>query len=61
VKVEGAESQQIAGRVVGGRFSAKIISPAGEQMREYLASDGAIVADEGVAHHYYFLARQAGR
>jgi hypothetical protein len=59
VKVQGAGAEQIKGRVVGGRFSAQIVSPAGEMMREYLAGDGAVVADEGVAHQYYFLARRA--
>jgi hypothetical protein len=58
VNVQGGESQKIAGRVVGGRFTARIVSPAGEMMREYLASDGAVLIDEGVAHHYYFLARR---
>jgi hypothetical protein len=59
VKVQGADAEQIKGRVVGGRFSAQIVSPAGEMMREYLAGDGAVVSDEGVAHQYYFLARRA--
>ncbi len=59
VQVKGASAEQIKGRVVGGRFSAQIVSPAGEQMREYLAGEGAVVADEGVAHQYYFLARRA--
>jgi hypothetical protein len=27
-------------------------------MREYLASPGAIVLDDGLAHQYYFLARR---
>jgi hypothetical protein len=60
VNVSGAQKEQIAGRVVGSRFSAKIISAEGEMMREYLSSDGAVVADEGVAHHYYFLAQRVG-
>jgi hypothetical protein len=59
VRVQGASSEQIKGRVVGGRFSAQIVSPAGEMMREYLAGDGAVVVDEGVAHQYYFMARRA--
>lgn len=59
VRVQGASAEQIKGRVVGGRFSAQIVSPAGEMMREYLAGDGAVVVDEGVAHQYYFLARRA--
>lgn len=59
VAVQGPDPQRIAGRVVGGRFSARILSGAGEQMREYLASEGAVLLDEGVAHHHYFLARRA--
>ena len=59
VRVQGADAGQIKGRVVGGRFSAQIVSPAGEMMREYLAGDGAVVVDEGVAHQYFFLARRA--
>jgi hypothetical protein len=58
VTVEGGDGQKIAGRVVGGRFSARIVSAAGENMREYLVSEGAILADEGIAHHYYFLVRR---
>lgn len=59
VTVRGAESQRIVGRVVGGRFSALIVSLTGEQMREYLASEGAVLVDAGVVHHHYFLARRA--
>ena len=58
VQVEGTEPQRIAGRVSGGRFSARIISPAGEMMREYLAGEGAVIVDDGVAHQYYFIAQQ---
>ncbi len=59
VQIEGDGEKRIAGRLAGGRFSAKIVSPSGEQMREYLAGDGAVVVDEGVAHQYYFVARAA--
>src|SRR5262245_10023447 len=58
--VEGGNASKISGMVVGGRFSARIMSAAGEQMREYMASDGAVVADDGMAHHYYFLAQRLG-
>lgn len=58
LQVQGGDAERIAGRVVGGRFSARIVRPSGEQMREYLVSDGAVIADEGVAHHYYFLAQR---
>lgn len=60
VKLEGAESRQIAGRIAGGRFSARIVSSAGENMREYLVSEGAVVVDDAIAHHHYFLARRLG-
>jgi hypothetical protein len=58
VRVQGGAAERITGRVVGSRFSAQIVSPAGESMREYLAGEGAVLIDEGVAHHYYFLARR---
>ncbi|MGQ0816241.1 MAG: hypothetical protein ACT4O1_17570 [Gemmatimonadota bacterium] len=58
VRVQGDAAERITGRVVGSRFSAQIVSPAGESMREYLAGDGAVLTDDGVAHHYYFLARR---
>ena len=59
VTQRGTDTQRIAGRVVGSRFSARILSSTGEQMREYLASNGAVLVDEGVAHHHFFLARRA--
>ena len=58
ISVEGDEPQKIAGRIAGGRFSARIVSPAGEMMREYLAGDGAVIVDDGVAHQLFFLARR---
>lgn len=63
VEVGGSSPRKIVGTVGGGRFSAKIVTPTGEQLREYVASSGAVVLDEGVAHHYYFLAQRthAGR
>jgi hypothetical protein len=58
IQGNGNGNERITGRVVGNRFSAQITSPAGESMREYLAGDGAVILDEGVAHHYFFLARR---
>jgi hypothetical protein len=56
VDVGGDSPRRIVGTVGGGRFSARIVTPTGEQLREYVASTGAVVLDEGVAHHYYFIA-----
>jgi hypothetical protein len=63
VTVGGSAPSRTIGTVGGGRFSAKIVTPSGEQLREYVASNGAVVLDENVAHHYYFLANRthAGR
>jgi hypothetical protein len=58
VEVGGTSPSKIVGTVNGGRFSAKIVTPSGEQLREYVASTGAVVLDEGVAHHYFFLAQR---
>lgn len=60
LSVQGGDQERITGTVGGGRFSARIVSPAGEMMREYLASDGAVIVDEGLVHQYYFLAQRAG-
>ena len=63
VDVSGDAPRRVVGTIGGGRVSAKIVTPAGEQLREYVASNGAVVLDEWVAHHYYFLATRthAGR
>lgn len=58
VTVGGDAPRRIIGDVGSGRFSAKIMTPSGEQLREYVASAGATILDDGVAHHYYFLARR---
>jgi hypothetical protein len=58
VVVGGESPRRIVGSIGGGRFSARIVTPVGEQLRESIASPGALVLDEGVAHHYYFLARR---
>lgn len=58
VDVGGSSPSRVIGTVGGGRFSAKIVTGSGEQLREYVASSGAVVLDQGVAHHYGFLAQR---
>ena len=58
VNVGGDAPRRIVGNIGQGRFSAKIVTPSGEQLREFVASSGAVVLDEGLAHHYYFLAQR---
>ena len=60
VEVKGADEHRIRGQVVGNRFSARIVSQAGENMREYVVSDEAVLVDQGIAHHYYFVVQRLG-
>ncbi|MFW5950695.1 MAG: hypothetical protein ACOC3J_05945 [Gemmatimonadota bacterium] len=55
IEVTGPETQSVTGQAAGNRFRATIVSAAGEQMREFLVSDGAVILGEGVAHPHYFL------
>lgn len=56
IEVSGDARQNITGRAAGSRFRATVVSGAGEQMREYLVSQNAVIIDDGIAHHHYFLA-----
>ena len=58
VELRGADARRINGAVTGSRARARTLSSAGETMREYLVSDGALLLDDGVAHHYYFVAQR---
>jgi hypothetical protein len=58
ITIGGSSPRKIVGQIGDGRFSARITSPSGEQMREYVASSGATILDEGIAHHYYFIAQR---
>ena len=48
--------RRITATIGGGRVSAEIVTEDGEQLREYVASQGAVIIEKGVAHHYSFLA-----
>jgi hypothetical protein len=54
----GSDGDRLSGRVSGRRVSARIVSSTGENVREYLVSEGAIIIDNSVAHQHYFLARR---
>lgn len=55
VKVTGAETTDVRVEVSGNRYLSRVISEAGEQLREYRAGPGSLLMDEGVAHHHYLL------
>lgn len=56
IEATGPERITVRGQAAGNRFRAQVVSAAGESMREYLIGQGAIVLDDGVAHHHHFLA-----
>ena len=56
IEVSGNEVESYRGQAAGTRFRATIRSSEGEMMREYLAGQGAVIIDDGVAHQHYFLA-----
>lgn len=60
IEVAGDNGQSITGRAAGNRFRATVVSNAGEQMREYLVDQGAVIVDAGIAHHHHFLASTDG-
>lgn len=43
------------------RFQAKVVTPEGEQVREYRASPEGVVLEEWMFHHYYFVVARVGR
>ena len=61
ITVTGGDDRTIRGQLEGRRMSATIESAAGQNLREYLVSEGAIVAEPMVAHHHYFVVARAAR
>jgi hypothetical protein len=57
LELRGGDARRIHGSVTGRRASARITAGS-ETFREYLVTDGAVVLDDGVAHHYYFVAQR---
>jgi len=60
LRIEGAGQERVTGQLRGTRFTAHVVSPSGERMREYIVSDRSVILDTNVAHHYHFVARQVG-
>jgi hypothetical protein len=55
VRVGGSVKENLSGQVGRGRFSARLRSPGGESVKEYIVASGALVLDDDVFHQYYFL------
>jgi len=60
VKVSGDAPAEIYMTLSGRRFQAKVVTSDGEQFREYRATAGAVILEEGIAHHFHFLAARVG-
>jgi hypothetical protein len=57
LEVSGREPKAISVMLSGRRFVARTRTPSGEQEREFRASPGAVLLEEGVAHQYWFLSQ----
>lgn len=53
--VRGQLVQRLQGRGRPGRFSVLKQTKSGESAREYLLNNGALLMDEDVFHHFYFV------
>lgn len=61
VEISSDGGRRIAGVVQGRRFLARILSERGEQLKEYTVSEGAVILDDDVTHHLFFVAQRAAR
>ena len=57
VEVSGSDATEVAVTLSGRRFLTRTRSPSGEREREFRATPGAVVLDNGVAHQYWFLSK----
>jgi hypothetical protein len=57
VRTGANAAEVLKGTIRRGRFSASLQTPRGENVKEYVVSEGALILDEDVFHQYYFLAR----
>jgi hypothetical protein len=53
--ISGQETAKVTVEPRGRRLEVRVQSASGEQARELRAREGAVVMEEGVSHHYYFL------
>jgi len=61
LQVSGSESVEVFVSRSGRRFLQKVLSPEGEQVREFRAGPGSILLDEFVAHQYHLLTPYLGQ
>lgn len=60
VRVSGDQQTDIYLSQVDRRFQAKVVTPRGEELREFRSVPAAVVLDREVAHQYFLLAARLG-
>ena len=60
VRDGGDVVERVSGQVSPGRLRIEAQSAGGRAAREFALGERSLVLEDGVFHHYYFLARQAG-
>jgi hypothetical protein len=55
IKVSGTETTDIYVGLTGSRYQSRVISAAGERLREFRAGPGSVLLDQGVAHQHFLL------
>lgn len=60
VRVSGDQQTDIYLSQVDRRFQAKVVTPRGEELREFRSVPAAVVLDQEVAHQYFLLAARLG-
>lgn len=58
VRDSGALVEAYSGVAVDGRFSSRLVSPAGESAREFRLPPGTVAADDDIVHQLWFIARR---
>lgn len=59
-EINGSEAETIVGTLTRDRLRLDIRGPGGDEMKEFLVSERAVVLDRNVAHLYFFAWKQLG-
>ncbi len=59
-EINGSAAETIVGTVARDRLRLDVRSPRGDEMKEFLVRDRAVVLDRHVAHLYFFAWKQLG-
>lgn len=60
VRVSGDEQSDIYLSLADRRFQAKVVTPRGEELREFRSVPAAIVLDREIAHQFFLVAARLG-